>query len=266
MLLAFVGCLSRQMQIVIEARFSEIRPYFNGLFCVCTREATGDSSWSILNSDGHEASGPFEWCGLFSEGYLRIKNGQAWEYLADDLKPALRIEADWAGDLLCSRIRVIEIGRGLLTRFVNERGETVIPPASGDFGDFSEGLVTRQVDPKTSEIWNSDGELVTRLMADELGVFSEGLCSVSVDGVFGFVGRDGSWAIPPRYDEVSEFSDGLAAARMGSEWFFIDPKGQTAVKGPFAKVEDFIEGYAMVLRGERCAYIDKTGRVIWEEI
>lgn len=260
-----IGCIASDGRRVLNEPYAEIRPFLEGYFCASFVGEAGEAEWFVLDAEGQRLAGPFEWCALFSEGYLRVKRGKSWDYLSRELKVVLSLEADWAGDVLNSRIRVIEVGGDMLTRFVDIEGRTQIKPASGDFEDFCEGIATRRVHPELWEIWNGAGQRIAELPLSEMGSFSEGLCSAKALGKWGFLDREGRWAIDPRFDEVAEFSDGLAAVRIGSGWSFIEPSGASSIEGPFDKVEDFIEGYALVLSGRRRAYLDKLGRRIWEE-
>jgi hypothetical protein len=81
---------------------------------------------------------------------------------------------------------------------------------------------------------------------------------VKQEGKWGFINKQGSFVIPPRYESVSYFSEGLAYVKDGITSGYIDQSGvmKFAAKdgGPFS------EGFAVV--GDRqigFAFIDRTG-------
>ncbi|MHC1698098.1 MAG: WG repeat-containing protein [Geobacteraceae bacterium] len=60
-----------------------------------------------------------------------------------------------------------------------------------------------------------------------LSDFSEGLGRVkSVEGKWGFVGRNGAVAIKPRFDSAGPFEDGLAQVELAGKKGYIDRSGK----------------------------------------
>jgi outer membrane protein assembly factor BamD len=61
-----------------------------------------------------------------------------------------------------------------------------------------------------------------------------------VDGKWGFIDRNGTFTVPPKYDEVFPFSEGLAAVNLGGKrednnfnggnWMFVDPQGKVMIE------------------------------------
>lgn len=92
---------------------------------------------------------------------------------------------------------------------------------------------------------------------------------------FGFIARDGRWAIPPRFVAAGSFSEGLAAARDATTAGYIDKSGAFVITT--AMGEPFKGGIARVQKSKgpltggrtlmRAGYIDKQGNWLrdWEE-
>ncbi|HEY9773803.1 MAG TPA: WG repeat-containing protein [Planktothrix sp.] len=92
--------------------------------------------------------------------------------------------------------------------------------------------------------------------------FSEGLCAVSPSpgGRWGFIDREGKYAIKPKFSKVSSFSEGLAPIYLNGRWGFIDKSGQFVIKPQFDYCLQYSEGLAAVLVNHRVGFIDKRGR------
>ncbi|MEM6551254.1 MAG: WG repeat-containing protein [Planctomycetota bacterium] len=126
--------------------------------------------------------------------------------------------------------------------FIDPQGNTVIPPAYDFAGDFRHGL---------------------------------GL--VEFDGKAGYLNRDGSFAISPRFalqdagdTAARSFWNGLAAARSpDGKWGFIDTQGQWVIPPTYTAedgqpaVGDFAEGLAWFVDDNgKFGYLDTDGDVV----
>lgn len=72
---------------------------------------------------------------------------------------------------------------------------------------------------------------------------------------YGYVDKNGSIAIRPRFADANPFHDGLAMVTIGSSCRFINRFGKYAVGNFCTPLEDFHNGYAIV-----CRY---TGELLW---
>jgi hypothetical protein len=91
-------------------------------------------------------------------------------------------------------------------------------------------------------------------------------------GKFGFLDKQGKWAIKPLFADVGNFHEGLAKVKLNENWGFIDPTGtvtinteilrsKTEIKTSptYDEVSDFSEGIAFIKTKGKYGYIDKTG-------
>lgn len=146
---------------------------------------------------------------------------------------------------------------------------------------------TRFTREKWSYIDQTGKAIVTRLPVNRAEDFSEGLGAVCLDKqdevgyLCGYLNKDGTWAIPPKFYSIFSFSAGLArvaardkTSKTGVRQVYIDKTGNTVIdlaSIPTNGGERFSEGLArfaaskanhkgVLLQG----FIDKTGRVVIE--
>ncbi len=106
------------------------------------------------------------------------------------------------------------------------------------------------------------GELKVSAIYDEIGTFAEDRLSVSRDGLWGYVNRDGIEVIPCRFKEVRDFNNGLAAVKIGRYWGFIDKDGDIQIELKYKQVGNFSEGLSWVYDGEGVKFINPSGATV----
>jgi len=93
--------------------------------------------------------------------------------------------------------------------------------------------------------------------------FSEGLAAVEVDGLWGFINRDGRFAIEPQFYQVSLFFDNgttFVQDESGGQWRTIDRYGNTAQPQPW--VSPF--GLYVFMRDQQFGFRDADGVTVIE--
>ncbi len=155
--------------------------------------------------------------------------------------------------------------------FVDRSGNEVIAPIFASAGSFSEGLAVIEV-PLWGRVGVIDdhGLLVVPAEFSWIGSFSEGLAPArGPEGDVGYISRDGSWVIEPRFASGSTFSNGLAQVDIVREepWAllsaWIDTSGAIVV-GPleYRNAGVFDQGVARVRSDRGWALIDREGKKI----
>lgn len=138
---------------------------------------------------------------------------------------------------------------------------------------FHEGLLpaaTYQNDG--SMIWgflNKDGSWAIQPSFLTAGNFSDnGLAPVksAENKQFGFINKNGDFVIEPNYDDAGEFGrKGLACVKLYNRWGYIDKKGKLKINPQFEKASAFTEnGLAAVCIGGKYGYINTKGEYVIE--
>jgi hypothetical protein len=146
--------------------------------------------------------------------------------------------------------------------YVDLSGNIVIPPKFRYAGAFDNGMARVALNGKCFFI-NHKGERVTPEF-DGAYDFGEDLAAVLISGKVGYIRRDGTLAIPPKYQGTSgiEFSEGLVAVRSEKKVGFMGTTGSMVIKPAYDDAYPFSEGRALVRVGESWGYIDKTGKMV----
>ncbi len=97
---------------------------------------------------------------------------------------------------------------------------------------------------------------------EALGDFNDGLARFKRDGRWGYLSRNFSVALMPRFEEARDFTRGLAAVKLDGKWGFIDKSFALVIPPTYDDADDFDDTLAMVKLGDKYGYIGRTGRVV----
>lgn len=91
---------------------------------------------------------------------------------------------------------------------------------------------------------------------------ADDLYPIRLDGIWGYMDRNGQVQIEPQYEQAGNFFSDLAAVRVDGLWGFINKSGQMIIKAQFDDAEPFSEGLSLVRLCDRYGYIDTSGRYL----
>jgi len=136
---------------------------------------------------------------------------------------------------------------------------------------FSEGLIAIRRDRKLGYM-DLDGNIAIEPRFDQGGQFSEGLAPVQLEGRWIFIDKSGTTTaqLPPDVVFAEPLSDGLALATSDSQsprkFGFLDKNGKWAVKPAWHDANPFHDGlaYVGIWKDSIVAYINHTGKRIWQ--
>ena len=183
--------------------------------------------------------------------------------------------------------------------FMDGQGNTVIPPAFEDAGDFRDGHAPIQlhqrwglIDMQGNFLFPCEWAFPTRfvngiaVIRDKRGSNPERRGYLRIDGVwlvepkyvlaisfscgmaqvfdghmYGFINENGEEAIPLVFKDARSFSENLAPVKLDEKWGYIDTRGNSVIRPQFDAAMPFSEGMARVCVNQKWGFIDHSGEV-----
>ncbi|MBO7464985.1 MAG: WG repeat-containing protein, partial [Bacteroidales bacterium] len=104
----------------------------------------------------------------------------------------------------------------------------------------------------------------------QIGSFHEGMAVACKNGRYGYIRRDGRWAVRPKYEMAFDFSEGRGAVVKNGRLGFVDSTGREVIAcryyyggwfDPYNYYNHFNCGLAVLLLNGKFGAIDRTGEV-----
>jgi hypothetical protein len=161
------------------------------------------------------------------------------------------------------RLRVKD---GFTWGYKDSSGKWAIEPKYNDASNFEDGVARVQKGDKWVLIDTRGKELPEdRSKIRRLEPPSEGLALAADQDLLGWVDERGKPAFPFRkYDEAHKFSNGRARIKVDGMYGYLDREGKLAIPAQYFGAGDFDHGLAFVMTREGNAYIDPAGSVVWK--
>ena len=169
--------------------------------------------------------------------------------------------------------------------FISKDSGFLVDPAYGYVEDYSDGMAAFTFEPYEFKVgqdcvpWgylDSDGKMSIqpRFTSVITSRFHDGLAKVWFDELIGFIRKDGSTAIGPRFSYATDFENGVAVVGTGGDTDsafctyeklgLIDQSGRTFGRSDFEIIHDFSEGLAAAQVRGGVGYIDNSGEFVIE--
>jgi len=125
--------------------------------------------------------------------------------------------------------------------FINRRGEIVVEPVYAAVGQILPGIPLVKTDEGRVFVLQQDGALGTELQGRVSISNAGGGFAVYQDenGLLGYLGADGSIAVPGRFYIAASFEEGAAMVKTGKGYGLIDTAGN------FLVPDDFLQGSSL---------------------
>lgn len=109
---------------------------------------------------------------------------------------------------------------------------------------------------------NKEGKEKIPLKYDSVKSFQNGFAKVKLNGKWGFVNKEGKEIAKPIYDKEESFSFGLAAVKKNDKWGFVNTEGKEIVQPKYDNVHSFFDGYAPVKLNGKWGFVNTKGKEI----
>lgn len=236
------GYVDRDGKMVIPPRFDEAQAFRGGRAVVRLGAGWGRNGGLI------DTSGKF----IVEPHYQEIRRigGRFWSvgvidpgYRGKGEPPLLSRLVDAEGHPVSSRSYhsfgalengLISVCRNDRCGFMDIHGKLAIPLKYKSVDDFQEGLAAVSTDGERYGFIDREGKLVLPERYDSLGPhherfgagpFVNGLAPAGCKGYWGFIDKDGAWAIPPVYQFAESFENGFAPVRIRTGTGHLRPDG-----------------------------------------
>ena len=268
---SYYGYIDEEGTLVIPPQYSQAQSYASGLAPV----QRSDGSLAYLNLKGEElaieeAYGPIQKVDRFSDDMARVVVDQRVGYINTDLRWVIEPSFAQAGRFSEGLALVFEADQNT-ARYIDKKGIEVFSlenvsaagPMRASFAYFMRdgrfGIIDRQ--GKVTHNPTQDSGFLFLASADPKSGLARALDNKTE--LYGFVDRNGSWVIPPRYPNARDFSDGFAAVfvRNTNRYGYIDTRGNVRIPSRYLAAGNFHEGLAWVRTESGLRYIDKDA--VW---
>jgi len=237
------GYIDRDGKMVIPPRFAEADPFRGGRAVVRTSADYGKNAGLIDRSGKFVVEPKYEQISSVSESFWSI-GGIDPAYHGDSEEPPLLVRlVDAEGRPISKRIynSIGAVVDGLMSVCLNSRcgfmdtsGKIVIAMKYKSVEDFQEGLAAVTSDGDHYGFIDRTGKLVLSERYESLGPHKEhfgpgpfvnGLAPAGCKGHWGFIDKNGSWAIPPIYALAQSFDNGFAPVEIKTGTAHLRPDG-----------------------------------------
>ena len=199
----------------------------------------------------------------FRFGPVPAKYGKKWGYIDENGNWVIGRKFDWARPFRNGLAKVLV---GEKFGFINQTGKWVIPPQFDGVDDFDDTIAPAFDGGKWGAI-DRTGRWVIPPQFDYMlgGLPSDsGYIRVEVDGLWGLIRYDGTYAITPQYEKLSQYFGGLSTMQTDNGWGYLDTLGRFAIEPQFDDAHSFFYEVAWVKVGDLWGLIDKTGKFVAE--
>lgn len=160
------------------------------------------------------------------------------------------------------------VSKGGNRLFIDSSGNNIFKErVFSDAYNFSENLAGVKDNNNMWGFINKDGTYAIKPAYEDINSFTNGLASVKINGKWGFINKSGKYIIKPKYEDADIFSEGLAAVKVNQKWGYINKSGKFVIKPTFDSAYEFSNGIASVsigdLKNYHSGYINTKGQYIW---
>ena len=256
------GYIDRTGNMAIPPHFLKAACFSGGLALVFA----ADSLWGYVAEDGSYAITP-SWGSAtsFSEGLAFVAAADGAPS-AIDKKGVVQFTLDSAASVEnfsdgLAAFSVLTTG-GEHWGFIDKQGKTMIAPAYGAIGYFSEGMCGVMNDSGQWGYINKKGETIIPFRYSNVYPFTGKHARVAVKGRWGIIDKQGNDVLTPQYADIDIDGDRYLV-KTGDKWGWLDKEGKTIIAPQYSNAFPYSgSALAAVKQGDKWGYIDAAGKVV----
>lgn len=238
------GFIDKTGKFVVKPAFAALSPLSDGLAC-----AKEDSKYGYVDKEGRWQINPqFDVACSFSDGKALVSN-----YASGIISYSSRGNVHYAS--------------GASWRYIDTKGQEVLPYQVNDCGDFKDGVAPVAIGANNGsnrpDRWgfiSDKGKFVIAPKFANAQIAGEKTIAVQMGkwlnlgkgvqifqpGKWGYISTSGKTIIKPQFDAADPFSEGLAAVKLNGKWGYIDKTGDLKIEPKFNANLEFKDGLAPV--------------------
>lgn len=261
------GYINTKGEFVIQAQFKNCHAFSEGLAPIYDKKAKTfyfikpDGSRLNTSVDKYKLKNVFGFGTIgFSEGAVPVQVGKKWGYMDASGKMMAQAQYDKAS-MFVNGVGIVKSGDSFY--MVNAEGNTSIIEIPGleDVKRFSNGVAPF----KANGLWGfigTDGSVVCQAQFKGVGYMGEaGIAWAKNEaGMVGFITKTGSGKGDFKYQAAKNFSDGAAKIKMNDTWGYFLDKGVEMTPEKADSYGKFSDGLAYAKVDGKVGFIDNEGK------
>ena len=127
--------------------------------------------------------------------------------------------------------------------------------------NIEKAMTKEEADELADKYWNGNGCDYGKYDWQDNFIWN-GLIKVRLDGMYGFINKDGEEIIPCKYEDADNIPDGLIRVKSAEGWGFVNENGEEIISCKYEDAGAFSDGLAKVKSTEGCGFVNKNGEEI----
>ncbi|SFT51634.1 WG containing repeat-containing protein [Lishizhenia tianjinensis] len=219
-----------------------------------------DGKYGYMDSKGSlVVEAQFLSAGFFKEGMAIVEKDGLYGYIDKTGVQVADYVFDDAYDFVNGRAVVEMNGKmGMIDR----TGEMVIPTIFEDLGPFMEGMCYGKKEGQLYGYYDAFGSTLLDPIYQEAYSFNDGVAKVTENGKVGYIYKDGTYYLQPRYEDLIWLSDEVLKAKKYGYQKLVDVNYDEVILEPLDEIGVLSSNRILFMKNGKIGYVDARGNMI----
>ena len=127
--------------------------------------------------------------------------------------------------------------------------------------NIEKAMTKEEADELADKYWNGNGCDYGKYDWQDNFIWN-GLIKVRLDGMYGFINKDGEEIIPCKYEDADNIPDGLIRVKSAEGWGFVNENGEEIISCKYEDAYAFEGGLSLVKSKEGYGFVNNDGEEI----